>query len=154
MFSNHVTLFIPIFSLADSSEGRTIEVPIVFEPERVGEITDTLTVSHPEAGQYVCTLVGYSTPPKPQGPFNLTPGTNATIQFRNVFNEAREFSYITDNSAFVVASTGQRIDSRQTVTISVKFSPTEGRAVNGQLLVSCVSLPDQPPWVFYLRGEM
>lgn len=137
---------------AEDWEGCEVVVEVRFEPQALGAVRDTLTISSPDGGQYVCTLHGVCDPPRPLGPFVAAAGKDASIEFKNVFNEAHEFSFVVDNPAFVVTgSATQKLESRKSTTVGVKFSGDSEST--GKLLVSCSELPHMPPWVFYLQGN-
>jgi len=133
--------------------GSEVIVEIRFEPQALGPVRDTLTISSEEGGTYVCTLHGVCDPPRPQGPFSVQPGSDASIEFKNVFNEAHEFTFVVDNSDFMVSgSNSQRVEARKATTVNIKYA---GQATisTGKLFVSCSEMPHMPPWIYYLKGE-
>ena len=144
-------------------DGDDIRLPVVFEPMQIGEITDTLTVSSKEGGEYVCELVGNCTAPMPQGPFNLEQGGGAVeIPFRNCFAETATWAFNVDSAAFRVASPAgpTPLNAKTQSHCSVLFEPKEehagaaGGVVNAKLFITCTTKPEIPPWIFYLRGKL
>ncbi|DAZ93738.1 TPA: hypothetical protein N0F65_007364 [Lagenidium giganteum] len=149
-------------------DGKAHSVAIKFEPEALGEARDTLTLSSDVAGEYKCALVGVAVPPLPQGPFVFT--SSKDIEFKNVFSTAKEFEVVVDNPKFLVAAKTLAIPPKSAKTISVRIdwgggsAPTgKGAAANappsgatgftGKLYVSCPSIKDLPPWVYYLEAS-
>ncbi len=49
-----------------SSSGTEVVVEVTYEPSRIGESRDTLTVSSTSGGDYTFPLFGTAMPPKPQ----------------------------------------------------------------------------------------
>ncbi|CAM9897256.1 unnamed protein product, partial [Choristocarpus tenellus] len=47
-------------------EGQDVRVEVIFEPERPGDVEDTLVISSPLHGEYRCSLRGLCCPPLPQ----------------------------------------------------------------------------------------
>ncbi|OQR91449.1 hydrocephalus-inducing protein [Achlya hypogyna] len=134
-------------------DGTEQTVTIKFEPEALGDIRDTLLVASDAGGEYKCTLQGQSIPPVPQGPFVFA--TTQDIEFKNVFNAPREFTFAVDNPGFTVNASTTTIGAKAAKVVTVKNVDTSSRQtpLTGKLLVTCPSLPDLPPWVFYLEGE-
>jgi len=135
-------------------EGAEVGVRVVFEPEELGEVRDTLTVASAKGGTYACQLVGVCTPALPQGPFPVASGQARDLPFRNVFNEARDFTFVTDDPRFTVGAAQQSLPTKSSKPVTVKFQSdgvTSG-VVSAKLFVSCAALPDLPPWVYYLEG--
>eukprot|EP00965_Chrysotila_dentata_P045391 1508029-Pleurochrysis_carterae.AAC.3 len=62
---------------AADSNGTEVAVDVVFEPSKLGEAVETLTVTSAEGGEYTCSLHGQSLPPKPQGPIVIKAGSTA-----------------------------------------------------------------------------
>jgi hypothetical protein len=84
----------------------------------------------------------------------MAKGGGTDVEFKSVFNEPKEFVFSIDNPAFTCSSKGQTIASKAPVKISVKFTGTDsGPGVSGKLLVSCPSMANCPPWVYYLQGD-
>ena len=87
----------------------------------------------------------------------VSAGGTAQINFKNVFNGPQDFVFIVDDPCFSVTPAQQTLDANKTVTLAVKFTPSEGEAkdgeaVNAKLLASIPSMEDLPPWIFYLSG--
>merc|ERR1711998_366200 len=82
------------------------------------------------------------------------------ITFRNVFGDAREFSFTVDHAAFAVSTATQNIAPRTEVKTTVSFKPPDASELHkgeteiaGKLFVRCLS-PDFasfPPWVLPAR---
>lgn len=134
---------------SDSWDGVECGVVIKFEPEALGEIRDTLTITSPIGGEYKVSLHGVSTPPLPQGPFVFK--SSFDLPFKNVLNESREFLFTSDNPKFTIAPKSQTIAPKSSKSVSIK--PTENIVTTGKVLVTCPTLPDMPPWVFYLESN-
>lgn len=91
---------------------------VIFEPSAVGEKNyGLLHVQDPKAGSYTCRLLGICVPPVPQGPVALY-GKAGSINFRNVFDTAIQFTYAVDNPAFV-CSKGEKIAPKKQIKVSV-----------------------------------
>ena len=134
-----------------SWEGNELSIPIVFEPSSLGESRAILTVSHPEAGEYSCSIFGHSTPPMPQGPVKCMSGKGGAVEFRNPFFEPVEFQIKIDNPSFTVsAKSPVRLDPKKPMPIQVAYKPIEGKPNTGRMIISA---GDLPPWVYYLSGE-
>jgi len=132
-------------------EGNEQEVEVTFEPTRIGEsFRNTLVVTSPVGGEYVCPVMGRCIAPKPQGPFTLRGGAGG-VTFKNVFGSETEFTMTVDNPAFVVSRT-EKIPAKQTKTIAVSFKPGAPDApTTAKLLITCAQTP-ATPWVYYLRA--
>jgi len=146
---------VPLVKAEPASDwsGSEVIVEIRFEPQALGPVRDTLTISSGEGGTYVCTLHGVCDPPRPQGPYNVQPGKDASIQFKNVFNEVHEFNFVVDNSDFAVSGqTSQKVEARKATTVSIKYSGQRPSST-GKLFVSCSEMPHMPPWIYYLKGQ-
>jgi hypothetical protein len=135
-------------------EGTEVVVKVVFEPEALGEVKDTLTIKSDTGGEYTCVLQGQCTPALPQGPFKMAKGGGTDVEFKNVFNEPKEFVFSVDNPAFACSAKAQTIASKAPLKVNIKFAGTEGGGVvAAKMLVSCPSMKNCPPWVYYLQGE-
>ncbi|CAK4295658.1 unnamed protein product [Aphanomyces euteiches] len=132
-------------------DGSECTVQIKFEPEALGEIRDTLVLSSDQGGEYKCTLQGQSIPPLPQGPFSFA--STKEIEFKNVFNSAKEFIFTVDNPAFSVNTKQATIPAKSTKAVVVKVEDAS-KPVAGKLLITCPALVDLPPWVYYLEAEV
>jgi hypothetical protein len=139
---------------ATSWEGVDVAVEVRFEPCALGDVRDTLTVTSPTGGTYVCALRGDCTRPAPQGPIVVNQGGTASVEFKNVFSDPREFAFTTDNKCFSVQSASARVDARKAVNIVVKYDAgaAGGAGPSGKLFIGCPALPDLPPWIVYLKG--
>ena len=135
--------------MCNSWDGVECSLQVKFEPEALGEIRDTLVVASQTAGEYKCSLVGVSTPPLPQGPFTFA--SSQDIPFRNVFNESYEFLFTTDNPHLIIAPKTQTIGAKSTKSVSIKRGNDSTETITGKMMVTCQSLPEMPPWVFYLE---
>ncbi len=128
---------------------------VVYEPEKLGDITDMLVLTSKAGGMYKCELNGNCSPALPQGPFKIKAGASAEISFKNVFNEPQQFSFVTDKSTFVVSDATASIPAKQSKTVKVTFKPgATAPEDSGKMLVSCKNMADVPPWVFYLNGSL
>jgi hydrocephalus-inducing protein len=143
---------------ASDWNGVQVKVPVKFEPTDIGSTHDTLTLSTPDGGRYTCELVAECIAPLPQGPFDLTPGANRAIDFRNCFDAGASFAFSVDSSHYKVGSASATVGAKSNGSVTVSFSPTEeaaaGSTISAKLFVQCVDRPDVPPWVYYLRGKV
>lgn len=135
----------------NSWDGTESSIQVKFEPEALGEIRDTLTLTS-GGSEYKCSLHGIATPPLPQGPFIFT--QTQEIVFKNVFNEAHEFLFTSDNPHFVVTPRSQTVPAKGSKNVTIKRGDTDAMSITGKVLVTCLPLPDMPPWVFYLESNM
>jgi len=132
-------------------EGLEQEVEVHFEPVRVGEsFRDTLVVSSPEGGEYLCPVVGRCIPPKPQGPFTIKP-SGGTVSFKNVFPHECEFTFSVDNPSFTVNRT-EKIRAKGRVEVGISFKEQPGHSRTGKLIVTCAETQGVAPWLYYLRA--
>ena len=97
--------------VAEDWDGAEAIVSVRFEPQALGPVRDTLIVSSATGGEYRCTLLGVCKRPQPQGPFVIAKNGSREITFRNVFGDAREFSFTVDNAAFAVSTATHRLSS-------------------------------------------
>ena len=135
-------------------DGSTFSVDVVYEPEKLGDVKDMLVLTSKTGGTYKCELNGTCSPALPQGPFKIKAGASAEITYKNVFNDAQQFSFVTDKGAFEVSEATASIPAKQSKTVKVTFKPGDGpKAESGKMLVSCKNMPEVPPWVFYLNGS-
>merc|ERR1712216_650805 len=88
-------------------------------------------------------------------------GSSATVEFRNVFGDTREFSFAVDQPDFSVGSAKASVNARSPTTCAVSFNPqpppedsTEPLqpVVSGRLLVDVEHNGEKITWVFYLKG--
>jgi hypothetical protein len=138
-----------------SWNGSELAVTVKFEPQGLGEIKDMLIISSPDGGEYTCALYGLCDPPRPSGPFAITdPAKGIMIDFKNVFEQPKEFKFIVDSDNFSVnGSKSQviKVDGGKSVSLNVKS--TANISTTGKLLATCVDTPDLPAWTFYLKTE-
>ncbi|RYY35804.1 hypothetical protein EON62_02225 [archaeon] len=142
---------------ADAWDGVDAVIEVAFEGTAIGNVNAELTLASDTSGVYVVPLIADCQPPRPAGPFTLAPGGSTSVEFRNVFNEEREFIVSTDNpSVFAVTPAGTVKLARKAATnLVVRYMPPATAAasdVAGKVVVACPANPDLPPWVFYLRG--
>jgi len=142
-------------------DGEDIRIPVVFEPTEIGVVQDTLVVSSPEGGEYICELIAACVAPMPQGPFNLVQGTGAIdVPFRNCFTTSCNWAFSVDSTAFRVVSPTATVAAKTLGNCSVVFEPspdqmnTPSGYINAKLFVACTNKPDVPAWIFYLRGKI
>jgi len=148
-------------------DGQDVKVTVEFEPEGLGEVRDVLKVRHPKFGEYECELIGKCKPQLPQGPFIIESGGSKDVDFRNIFDEALDFSFVVDDPQFTVGAGVLSIPARSSKSVSVKFvrdsaaemagaagkRSTDGR-VEAKMSVRCVSKSEEiPPWSYYLHGK-
>jgi hydrocephalus-inducing protein len=96
-------------------------------------------------------LIGYCTAPQPKGPFKITGAKPPTIDFKNPFLDAMEFTIRIDNPCFVSTTKSPiKIDAKKLISIQLTYKATPNFASNGRLTIQT---GDLPPWVFYLQGE-
>lgn len=141
-------------------EGKTHSVPIRFEPEAIGEVRDVVVLQSDTVGEYKCALHGVATPPLPQGPFVFAGSID--LEFKNVFSVPMEFDVIADSPFILLASKTLSIPAKAAKTIGVKVDPAVMASGNSKptpgtltakLFVSCPSMKELPPWVFYLEAQ-
>lgn len=143
-----------------SWEGEDIRLPVMFEPGVIGEVKDTLKLTSSE-GEYVCELVGTCSPPLPQGPFDFLQGSGAKdIPFRNCFTANCNWTFSIDSTAFRVGAPTATVNAKTEGKCTVFFEPKDehmaapGSVVTAKLFITCSSIPNIPPWVFYLKGKV
>jgi hydrocephalus-inducing protein len=77
---------------------------------------------------------------------------SAVVPFRNVFAVEAEFVYSTDNPAFVLARSSEKLPPKKPSSIIVSYKPAAGGGSRmAKLTVSC---PKQTStqWVYYLQA--
>ncbi len=137
---------------AETSAGAEVVVDVTFEPSKMGEARDTLTVSSAEGGEFVCTLTGTALPPKPQGPIGVKAGGSAQVSFKNVFTSAADFAFTCEPAAFSVAKPKESVPPKKTTQVGVSYKPPADAPpgdVSGKLTVSG---PDGFTQLYYLSG--
>ena len=146
--------------VGDAWDGKEVTLPIKFEPEALGAISDTLVIDGGPRGEYRATLTGVCKRPEPRGPFVVDAGGKRDIEFRNVFSEAREFTFTVDHPDFSVATAKATVNARTSYVASVSFSPTDPAdgsppppATTARMLVDCDAGDEKQSWVYYLRGQ-
>jgi hydrocephalus-inducing protein len=137
-------------------DGAEVSFDVTFEPSKIGDVKETLSVASPVAGEYTFSLAGSCLPPERQGPVDIKSGSNAQIPFKNVFAENVTFSIHCDHAAFAVNKASEVIQAKKAVNFTVTFKAVDDVfPVRGKLIVSCASPGDQDKkveWVYYLRG--
>ena len=139
-----------------------VNVDVTYEPSQLGDVRATLTISSPAGSDYIFPLVGLGESPKPQGPFMIKAGSNATITFKNIFAQALTYTFNVDNPLFHVTKVQELIQARKSHRIVVAFdgSDTANKAdVMAKLIVSCPKSTGAPnatsssvQWIYYLKG--
>lgn len=139
---------------AEGTAGAEVSVDVTFEPSKLGEVADTLTVSSAEGGEYVCALQGLSLPPKPQGPITIKAGGSAAVTFKNVFTAAADFAITCEPAVFSVAKPRENVPAKKPIQVSVAYKPTDPAAppANGKLTIASTG-PEPSRWVYYLSGQ-
>ena len=136
--------------------GTEALVDVGFEPSSLGDTHATLTIFSAAGGDYVIPLIGHCLEPKPQGPFVIKAGYSVTIPFRNVFHQAKQFTFSIDNPAFSVKPP-EMLKPRKTHNLLVHYDAKQAdpsMTKLGKLVVSC-QYPGKPgglQWTFYLKG--
>lgn len=145
------------------SSGTEANVDVNFEPSHLGDTPATLTISSHGGGDYSIPLHGHCLAPKPQGPFNVKPGSSVTIAFKNIFTQTTHFSFSVDNPAFVV-KTGDTLKARKTYNIIVTYDARQvdtAVARTGKLTVTSQHSAHSGTrgkagagmsWIYYLKG--
>jgi len=139
---------------ADGSGGVEVAVDVTFEPSALKSAEAVLTIASAEGGEYTCELRGEVLPPRPQGPIVIKSGASAQVNFKNVFQQQAEFSFVTDSAAFTVAKPKEAVPGKKATAVAVAFkAPPEatGPTVSGKLTVSA---PDGFAQLYYLQGEV
>lgn len=141
--------------------GDEVSIDVAFEPTEIGETIDTLTISSPEGGEYLCELVAKCVAPVPQGPFNFTQGAGALdVPFRNCFSTPCTWTFNLDSTAFRFGSPNVALQPKTEGKCQLFFEPKEehgttpGTIITAKLFIQCSAKPDLPPWVFYLKGTI
>lgn len=160
LFSVPATFSVPALPAGvEPWDGQDASVEVTFEGTSLSEkaVVGMLTINSDNSGStWTVPLSGVCSTPRPSGPYNLTPtGPPVSINFRNVFNEEREFVVSTDvPQAFSISPVGVlKVAKKTTQALSVTYkAPSDGSSPRGKLIVSCPSAPGEPSWVFYLHG--
>ena len=144
----------------DAWEGQDVRLQVSFEPSTIGEVRDVLKVQSKDFGEYSCTLVGVCKPQLPQGPFEMADSGTKDIEFRNVFDSAMDFTFVTDDPRFTVNAGVVNIPARGSKGVQVKYLKAEEEGgkrgevkVSAKLSVRCEGREDVPAWIYYLTGE-
>jgi hydrocephalus-inducing protein len=140
---------------AEGSNGAEVAVDITFEPSSMRSSEALLTISSAEGGEYTCDLRGEALPPRPQGPIVIKAGASASVNFKNVFQQQAEFSFVCDSPAFTVAKPKEAVPPKKATAVAVSFKPVgeakAGERVSGKLTVST---PEGFAQLYYLQGEV
>ncbi|CAD7939993.1 unnamed protein product [Amoebophrya sp. A120] len=134
-----------------AGEGPTeVRIDVKYEPSELAEMRAVLVVTSPETGtEYRTMLAGYSQPPQAKGPVVVS--KSASIDFRNPFKEAEDFTFQIDNpNDFALkVPNKQKIEGGKSVSVGVDF--TGSSPVGSRLVVTSAKI--QTPWIFFLKGE-
>ena len=139
---------------AEGSEGAEVAVDVTFEPSKLGEAHDTLTVSSAEGGEFLCALHGNALKPKPQGPIAIKGGASANITFKNVFAANADFTFTAEPAVFSVAKPRETIPGKKTTQVAVAYKPdgADAKPATGKLTIASVGA-DQSQCGYYLSGS-
>ena len=148
----------------DFESGVEVVLDISFEPERLGDFSETLLVVSEKGGTYRCQLRGVCTPPMPRGPLNVQSGNSTSIVFKNVFNTSRTLNCFVDNNDFTVSPACKEVAAKSQVTFNVSYSggstgdeASSSSSSSGKLFISSSSNKDGEdevaPWVYYVNGS-
>nr|CAD7573115.1 unnamed protein product [Timema californicum] len=96
------------------ASAHTGSVEVTYEPSSLGSVHALLAITSTTGGEFIFPLIGKCTPPKPQGPIVLKPGTGTTIPFKNVFRETKTFMLYLDCPSFVLKNNTETIKSKKT----------------------------------------
>jgi len=138
---------------AEGTNGTEVFVDVTFEPSKMGESQDTLTISSAEGGEYTCVLKGTALPPRPQGPILIKAGATAQVSFKNVFTANGDFTVVCDPPAlFTVAKPKETVPAKSKISVPVTYKPATGASgkVSGKLTISG---PEGFTQLYYLMGE-
>lgn len=135
---------------------------VTFEPSHLGDTKATLTISSSSGGEYSIPLHGHCLAPKPQGPFNIKPGSSLSIAFKNIFTRSTQFSFSVDNPVFIVKA-GDVLKARKMYNILVTYDAKQTNsttAKTGKLTVTSQQSTKAGgrgktsgiSWVYYLKG--
>ncbi|VDD81279.1 unnamed protein product [Mesocestoides corti] len=146
--------------------GSSTELPVTFEPHKLGIFEALLRLSSSQAGSYIFPLQGVVEPPSPQGPFVLSTMKSTILTVKNVFFEPVEFFVQVDNADFHVDCTSKIVKPHKELRLAVTLKCKEYQTgVFGKLVVYCERNPDEPAqstvasskrieWIFYLKGPI
>jgi len=139
---------------ADSSNGIEVAIDVTFEPSSIQSSEAMLTISSAEGGEYVCELRGDALPPRPQGPIVIKSGGSAQVNFKNVFQQQAEFSFVSDSAAFTVAKPKEVVPPKKAIAAAVSFKPPADAAPGSKMSAKLtVSAPDGFSQLYYLQGD-
>ena len=132
---------------ANSDLGVNCSVNIKYEPSILGVSKGLLTVKNPEGGEFQAYLIGTSEPPLPKGPFKISP-KGFSLDFKNPFNETKEFTIRCDNPAFSCSlKSPVKLESKKVVKLNVLYKEAENNT--GRLIIET---DNSVSWVYYLHG--
>lgn len=129
---------------------------------------DTLTITHPEGGEYVCKLVGMGSAPSRAGPIAIRANQTVQLPFKNVLAANVDFVFsCTPANLFTLAKPKETIPAKKASNIAVSYKPEAkpelGKPAAGEVRGQLTVLANAPAnvtgsetplrWVFYLRGE-
>jgi len=140
-----------------SWDGEEMVLGVTFEPTEIGKVSDILTITSEEGGEYTCELSATCNPPLPQGPFAFSKGSSVDIPFRNCFPAQASWAFQVDSPLFQIKSSTASVGPKAAGSVTVVFEPTLETpvgVVSAKLFVRCESKPELPPWVFYLKGKI
>lgn len=125
---------------------------MVFEPEAVGSLKAELRATSPEGGLFVWPVFTVCEPARPRGPFPINRAAPINVDIKNVLRDDREFVLTFDNPVFAAGAPTVKIGGKKSAQVAVKYTPVDGAATTGKLIVSCPSVVGFPSWVYYLSG--
>ena len=143
---------------SQTPSGIEVSFEVMYEPSNLGDVRSTLVLTSPNGGDYTIPLVAACLPPKPQGPYVVRAGSNASIPFKNVFGQSVTFALAIDNPLFHVSKPSELIKPHQSHKILVGFDGNDAlnkADVMAKLVVSVpksAGIASNVQWIFYLKG--
>ena len=130
-----------------NDKGANCTFNIKYEPSILGVSKGLLSVKNSEGGEYQAYLIGTSEFPLPKGPYKISP-KGFSLDFKNPFNETREFSVKVDNDCFSCGvKSPLKLEGKKVAKITVTYKENENN--KGRLIIKT---ENNISWIYYLHG--
>ncbi|MCQ2818255.1 MAG: hypothetical protein MJ252_13390, partial [archaeon] len=136
---------------ADPSKGQENSFNLKYEPSNVSETKGILKATSADGGEYQWILTGKPTFPQAQGPFEVPPGKNYALEFKNPLNEKVTVKVRFDNPNFSAGAKADTVlEAKKSLNLPISFKKVNDTSGNtGRCIITINNLPS---WVYYLSA--
>ncbi|XP_026727025.1 hydrocephalus-inducing protein-like isoform X2 [Trichoplusia ni] len=143
------------YSLGAFEKGKFL---VWFEPTELGVQNCRVAFTSLIAGEFIYSIKGIGTEPKPRGPYEIKSGGSTVIRFKNIFDDTRMFKIYVDRDEFYVKTLYEPIRSKKELRITVHLAerPSQGwpEVPTGTLTIENYEPPiPKVSWTFFLQGK-